>query len=97
MEGDGLVDGVTVEDGEVTVNFLPLIADGLQSSSSSVCSTTPRFRSSPARAIRAEQIEQLSQGLGRDLPADFGQIVVYRSDSLAPGVRRCSEPSRRWS
>ena len=30
MKGDGLADGVTVEHGEVTVNFLPLVADGLQ-------------------------------------------------------------------
>ena len=34
-------------------------------------------------AILREQISQLEDGLGRDLPDDFGQIVVYRSDSLA--------------
>jgi len=30
LKGDGLVDGVTVDNGEVTVNFLPLVADCVQ-------------------------------------------------------------------
>ena len=29
LEGDGLVDGITVVDGEVSVNLLPLIGRGL--------------------------------------------------------------------
>ncbi len=83
MEGDGLVDGVTVAHGEVTVNFLPLIADGLQQ--------LQRFRLLDDATIPeldrqgdpSEQIAQLEDGLGRDLPDEFGQVVVYRSDSLA--------------
>jgi hypothetical protein len=30
-----------------------------------------------------QQIADLEQALGRDLPDDFGQLVVYRSDSVA--------------
>jgi len=83
MEGEGLVDGLTVDDGEVTVNFLPVIADGLQ--------TIQRFGLADDATIPeltrdgdpTEQITQLEDGLGRDLPDGFGQIVVYRSDALA--------------
>ena len=83
MEGDGLVDGVTVESGEVTVNFLPLIADGLQQLQQFGLLDDATIPELSREGDPTEQIAQLSEGLGRDLAADFGQIVVYRSDSLA--------------
>lgn len=83
MEGDGLVDGITVENGEVTVNFLPLIADGLQKLQDFGLLDDATIPDLNRQGDPTEQIAELEAGLGRDLPDDFGQIVVYRSDSLA--------------
>jgi hypothetical protein len=83
MEGDGLVDGVTVEEGEVTVNFLPVIADGLQTLQGFGLLDDATIPELARDGDPTEQIVELEDGLGRDLPDDFGQIIVYRSDSLA--------------
>jgi hypothetical protein len=83
MRGDGLADGVTVAHGEVTVNFLPLIADGLQTLQGFGLLDNATIPELTRDGDPAQQIAQLEDGLGRNLPADFGQIVVYRSDSLA--------------
>ncbi len=83
MEGDGLVDGVDVAGGEATVNFLPLVADGLQTLQGFGLLDDATIPELTRDGDPAEQIAQLEDGLGRDLPDDFGQIVVYRSDSLA--------------
>jgi hypothetical protein len=83
MKGDGLSGGLTVEHGEVTVNFLPLVADGLQTLQGFGLLDDATIPELTRDGDPAEQIAQLEDGLGRDLPEDFGQIVVYRSDSLA--------------
>ena len=83
MKGDGLADGVTVAHGEVTVNFLPLVADGLQTLQGFGLLDDATIPELARDGEPAQQISQLEDGLGRDLPDDFGQIVVYRSDSLA--------------
>src|SRR5918995_6888860 len=83
MEGDGIADGLTVEGGEVTVNFLPLVADGLQTLQGFGLLDDATIPELTRDGDPTEQIAQLEDGLGRDLPEDFGQIVVYRSDSLA--------------
>jgi hypothetical protein len=83
MKGDGLSGGLTVEHGEVTVNFLPLVADGLQTLQGFGLLDDATIPELTRDGDPAEQIAELEDGLGRDLPDDFGQIVVYRSDSLA--------------
>ena len=83
LKGDGLVDGVTVDNGEVTVNFLPLVADGVQQLQRLGLRERRHGSRAHARRRPEEQIAQLEQAFNRDLPDDFGQIVVYRSDSLA--------------
>jgi hypothetical protein len=83
MKGDGLSGGLTVEHGEVTVNFLPLVANGLQTLQGYGLLDDATIPELTRDGDPAEQIAQLEDGLGRDLPDDFGQIVVYRSDSLA--------------
>jgi hypothetical protein len=84
LEGDGIGHGITVEEGQVTLNTLPLITGALtalQSATGLFSSVQiPQFTSD---GDPKQQIDELSQRVGRDLPADFGQIVVYESDSVS--------------
>jgi hypothetical protein len=83
MEGEGLVDGITVDEGEVTVNFLPVIAEGLRAVQEFGLLDDATIPELTRDGDPSEQIAQLEEGLGRDLPDDFGQRVVYRSESLS--------------
>ncbi len=83
LEGDGLLDGATVENGEVTLNLLPFLERGLARLQELGLLTEVELPPLSADGVPAEQIAELEAALGRDLPEDFGQLVVYRSDSLA--------------
>jgi hypothetical protein len=83
LEGDGLVDGITVVDGEVTVNMLPLIARGLTRLQGLGLFSDLQVPELTADGNPADQIAALEAATGRDLRDDFGQLVVYRSDTLA--------------
>jgi hypothetical protein len=83
LEGDGLVDGITVVDGEVTVNMLPLIARGLTRLQGLGLFSDLQVPELTADGNPADQIAALEEATGRDLRDDFGQLVVYRSDTLA--------------
>lgn len=83
LEGDGLLDGVTVDDGQVRVNLLPLATFGLEAVRDLGYLgdvEVPRLR---ADGDPVEQIAVLEAAFDRDLPDDFGQLVVYESESLA--------------
>ncbi len=83
LEGDGLVDGITVVDGEVSVNLLPLIGRGLTQLQGLGLFSDLEVPEMTADGAPADQIAALSDATGRDLPDDFGQLVVYQSDTLA--------------
>ena len=83
LEGDGLVDGITVVDGEVTVNMLPLIGRGLTRLQGLGLFSDLQVPELTADGNPADQIAALEDATGRDLRDDFGQLVVYRSDTLA--------------
>lgn len=84
LQGDGIADGITVDNGEVAINTLPLIARGLgvlqQSAGVLDDVEVPELS---ADGDPAAQIAELETALDRDLPDGFGQLVVYRSDSVA--------------
>jgi hypothetical protein len=82
LEGDGLVDGITVQNGEVTVNLLPLVGRGLEAVQSAGLLSDVQLPELTADGDPAQQIAELSAALGRDLNPDLGQLVVYRSESL---------------
>lgn len=83
LEGGGLIDGVTVEDGAVTLNLLPLIDDALAIVQRTGLLSNVDLPTLDRSGDPQEQIAALEQALGRDLPDDFGQVVVYQSESLA--------------
>jgi hypothetical protein len=77
---------VSTKNGEVTLNFLPLIAKALQRVETrwpGVGGTSPDVpditQSTPPDQARAE----LSAAIGRPLPENFGTITVFKSDQLA--------------
>jgi hypothetical protein len=83
LEGDGLSGGVTIVDGKVTVNTLPLISRALIAVQNLGLFTRVDVPVFEASGDPADQIAQLETILGRDLPPDAGQLVVYQSDRLA--------------
>ena len=83
LQGDGLVDGVSVVEGEVTINLLPLVGRGLTRIQDFGLLDDVELPTVTADGDPDEQIADLEAALGRDLPDDFGQLVVYRSDRLA--------------
>jgi hypothetical protein len=83
LQGDGLLDGVSVQDGAVTLNLLPLIERGLARVQSFGLLSDVELPELTADGDPQQQIADLEAALGRDLPDDFGQLVVYRSDRLA--------------
>ena len=83
LEGDGIADGVTISDGEVSLNLLPLIGRGLTALQGVGLLSDVQVPDLTIDGDPATQIAALEAALGRDLPADFAQLVVYRSDSVA--------------
>ncbi len=83
LRGDGGVSGVSIKNGEVSLNLLPLLSRGLlaiQDLGVLESATVPVFT---ADGDPAAQQAELSAAIGRELPANFGQMVVYRSDKLS--------------
>lgn len=83
LEGDGLSGGLSVQDGEVTLNLLPLVAIGLRSAQDLGLAPDLVIPTFAVGGDPAVQRAELAAALGRDLPAEFGELVVYRSDALA--------------
>ncbi len=83
LQGDGLADGINVENGEVSLNLLPLVGRGLTALQSYGLLDNVDVPDLSASGDPAQQVDELSAALGRDLPAGFGQLVVYRSETVA--------------
>lgn len=82
LRGDGLVDGLTVADGQITVNVLPLVARGLLALQSFGLLDDVEVPALARDGDPAEQRAQLSAALGRDLPPELGQLVVYEGSAV---------------
>lgn len=94
LEGDGLSGGISVVDGAVTVNTLPLISRGLLAVQERGLFTGLDVPVFTADQDPADQIAQLEAMTGRTLPADAGQLVVYESDALAQGQATLANAQR---
>ena len=97
LEGDGLVDGIDVTDGTVTLNTLPLIGRGLEQIQRLGLFSDLQIPELTASGDPDEQIAALSEATGRDLPDDFGQLVVYRSDQLADAQATLANAQRLFA
>ena len=82
LQGDGLVHGVSVDNGEVTLDLLPLLARGVEALQSVGLLEGVTIPDLSTVGNPDEERSQLSAAIGRQLPEGFGQLVVYRSQSL---------------
>lgn len=82
IQGDDVVDGIAIENGEVRVNLLPVVADSLR-----LVQRVGLLRDAEIPELDRfgdpdEQRAQLELALGRTLAEDFGQPVLIRSEAL---------------
>ena len=83
LEGDTTV--VTVEDGQVVLNLVPVANEVLKGVAGVVSELLGRPITIPevtAETVPAEAVSKLEQALGIDLPERFGTVVVYDSQEL---------------
>jgi hypothetical protein len=83
LSGDGLIDGITVEDGAVTVNLLPLVSRALTFIQGLGVFDQLEVPELTRSGDPAAQIAELETATGRDLPDNFGQLTVFESDRLS--------------
>jgi len=82
LEGDDVVDGVAISEGAVRINLLPLTARAIAATQEFGLFRDVAVPELDRAGDPVEQLAALEAALGRDLPDDFGQPVVFRSDSL---------------
>jgi hypothetical protein len=83
LSGDGMIDGVSIADGKVTLNLLPLVTLGLNQVQKLGVLTGVTVPTLKADGDPTTQIAELESAFGRDLPADFGQLTVFKGDAAA--------------
>ncbi len=83
LNGDGLFDGVSVNDGRVTLNMLPLVALGFSQIQKLGLLADVTLPDLSAGGDPSKQISSLETTFGRDLPDNFGQLTVFEGDAAA--------------
>jgi hypothetical protein len=97
LEGDGLGDGLSVREGEVSLNLLPLVGLGMRAAQDIGFLDDVVVPELTADGDPAQQVADLEAALGADLPAGFGQLVVYRTGDVASetSTLAAAQPSHR--
>lgn len=83
IEGESVVDGVTVTDGEVRINLLPLMGRAITAVQEVGLLRNVVVPDLDRGGDPGEQRAALAAALGRDLPEGFGEPVIFRSESLS--------------
>ena len=94
LEGNGLADAVRVDNGEVSINFLPLIGRGLTTVQNLGLFNDVAIPDLTPIKNPNDQIAALEKAFGKNLPDHFGQLVVFRSDALSNGQASLSIAQR---
>jgi len=84
LRGDSSV--LQVQNGQVVLNYLPLVNEALQQVSSTLSSLLGRQITLPTITpdmVPADAVAKIEAALGVTLPATFGTVVVYDSDALS--------------
>ncbi|MGB3411731.1 MAG: hypothetical protein WBA45_11075 [Microthrixaceae bacterium] len=82
LSGQSPVGGVSVGDGEVRLNLLPLISRALIGAQGLGVLDRLSIPEFGRDGDPLDQLDELSAVLGRPLPADFGQLVIYRGSQV---------------
>ncbi len=85
LSGDGIADGVSVAEGEVSINLLPLLSRGLVELEERGVGAVGEIPELAIDGDPDEHIAALEAASGRDLPDDFGQLVIYRTAQVGDG------------
>ena len=83
LEGGRLSDGLTVDGEDVTLNLLPIVSRGLEALQGAGLLKRVDLPVLEPGGDPADQIAQIEAAIDRDLPDDFGQMVVYQSAKVA--------------
>ena len=83
LEGGRLSDGLTVDGEAVSLNLLPIVSRGLEALQDAGLLTRVDLPTLSPGGDPADQIAELEEAIGRELPDDFGQMVVYESEQIA--------------
>ncbi len=83
LEGDGLVAGISVDTGAITINLLPLIGRGLEQVQQLGLFDDVVIPELTRDGDPAQQAAALGAAFGRTLPPNFGQLLVFNSEALA--------------
>ena len=88
LEGDGLFgDGISVIDGRVTLNTLPLFDTVLHTlQDAGVISPDRDLPELSVDGVPSEQRQDLAARFGTTLPAEFGQLTVYETRTIDQGA-----------
>ncbi len=96
LEGDGISkNGLSIAEGEVRLNLVPIVVVTLtELQKSGFVDKSIDFGRINEQASGDEQVAQLSNVLGFDIPDSLGQVVVYESSSVASGERSIADAQR---
>ena len=87
LESDGISGGFSIKNDTVAFNLLPLVTVGLEKIQDvGILENLDVPQFSP-EGDPTEQIAELEARLDRDLPDDFGQLVVFKGDAVASASR----------
>lgn len=93
----GESDTVSLQNGQVVLNYLPLINQALQAVSGTLSELLNRPITLPeitADTVPADAIAKLNAALGVTLPTTFGSVVVYSGDAIS-GVQDAVNIARK--
>lgn len=83
LSGDTSIPGVSIENDTVSVNLLPLFVLALEAVQDLGFFTDVAVPQLSAGGDPTQDITAVESALGRDLPDDFGQLVVYRGEAVS--------------
>lgn len=96
LDGDGLGDGFTVTDDEVSVNLLPLLGLGVSALQQNGLLTNLEMPELAVSGNPVDQIAALERATGRDLPESFGQLVLFLAMPSPTAPVSCRPRSTPW-
>jgi hypothetical protein len=83
LEGDQAISGVSIAGDEVQLNLLPLVTVGLDAVQGLGLLQRVDLPEFTVDGDPNEQIAELEEALGRDLPDDFAQLTVFKGDAVS--------------